>query len=136
MPLNVHLSIGKIAHSYNGMHFSVPLGPLDDLDNWWLRVYIGPLCIEYDGRDGITCETGIACVAERLTGFQGGGLCYAEEEMTGLQIGGFCYAGDGDVLQIGGITARGNGPWYTRLTPFIGWHRKGTDSNGLAEETV
>jgi len=60
----------------------------------------------------------------KYNGVQAGVLNIVTDELNGFQIGLVSYAKDGNYLQIGAITIRGDGPWYTRVSPIIGWHRK------------
>jgi len=48
------------------------------------------------------------------------------KRFDGVEIAPICYAPDkGNYFQVGLITIRkGEGPWYKRITPFIGWHRE------------
>lgn len=61
-----------------------------------------------------------------LKGLQLGALNWVDSEISkGVQVGLICYASNGDYLQLGALTLRDVGPWYTRVTPFIGFHREG-----------
>ena len=45
------------------------------------------------------------------------------EKLIGIQAGLICIANEGHYLQLGLLTIRGTGPWYSRITPGIGYHR-------------
>lgn len=52
------------------------------------------------------------------------GLFNFADELTGLQAGLFCFASDGNYLQAGLLNVHGKeGPWYTRFSPLLGFHR-------------
>ena len=50
------------------------------------------------------------------------GVINGADDLVGFQVGGICRAGDGNYLQFGALTIRNEGPWYSRVTPFIGGH--------------
>ena len=63
--------------------------------------------------------------ADRQRSFQIGAFNGAYEKSDAIQIGLVCFAGkEGNHLQLGLLTIRNSGPWYSRITPLIGWHRQ------------
>ncbi|MBS3169793.1 hypothetical protein J4210_04875 [Candidatus Woesearchaeota archaeon] len=58
-------------------------------------------------------------------GVQIGGIDFSEDSSPfyGLQLGIVCWAREGTYAQIGLLTLRNDGPWYSRFSPFFGYHR-------------
>ena len=61
--------------------------------------------------------------ANYVNGFQIAPVNIVIEELYGLQIGLYCFANEGNYLQLGVLTYRESGPWYTRFSPFVGFRR-------------
>lgn len=62
--------------------------------------------------------------SENSTGTRIGVVDIVTHELNGHQYALFCYAGEGSFLQVGLLTVRGCGPWYTRVTPLVGYHKE------------
>ncbi len=53
------------------------------------------------------------------------GLLNLVDHHIGLQAGLICYAREGTYFQIGLLNIHGTtGPWYTRISPVLGFHRE------------
>ena len=61
-------------------------------------------------------------VVEAARGLQLGLTNVSLDSLLGFQVGITCYAGKGNYVQVGLVTVRTTGPWYTRLTPGVGFH--------------
>ncbi len=89
----------------------------EDGDVYGLR--IGLINHAYSTMHGV--DIGIINEANHVKGLQGGLFNDTKEILNGVQIGAYCEANKGTYLQLGLITMRKSGPWYTRVTPFIGF---------------
>ena len=70
-------------------------------------------------------QFGLANVAEQSSyGVQLGLVGIVSRELKGLQVAPVCYAKEGNYVQVGILTIRGAGPWYTRITPLLGFHKE------------
>ena len=73
--------------------------------------------------DGL--DLGIIVKSEKGTGLHAGAYVEATKKFTGIQIGVVCKGPlKGNYTQLGVVTIRdGEGPWYKRTSPLMGFHR-------------
>ena len=64
---------------------------------------------------------GLVNIAKESKGVQLGLINFAVESIYGFQVGLICYAKEGAFVQLGVLTIRSSGPWYTRITPIFGY---------------
>lgn len=85
---------------------------------------VGVLGTGFNHLEGVSIS-GMVSMNDETSGLEiCGGISTVDKELNGLQIAPFCYAKDGNYLQIGALTFRGTGKWYTRFSPLVGWHKK------------
>jgi hypothetical protein len=136
----------NIAERVSGTLVQVGLGNLLD-QNESCEGYSAQIASTFNySRYSRGAQAGAINVTERLDGLQVGALNaisnydQGETESSGLQVGAvnvapsrrkfdgwqfglICYADKGNYNQVGLLTIRSDGPWYSRISPFFGFHR-------------